>query len=77
MGRNSLRTQYSQNFDLSLFKEVSVEHLTVQLRAETFDALNHKIFGEPNATLGSTTFGVINTTNNSPRSVQLGVKVLF
>jgi len=77
MGRNSLRTQFSQNFDLSLFKDVSVEHLDVQLRAETFDALNHKIFGQPDSTLGSTTFGVITSTNNSPRSVQLGFKVLF
>jgi hypothetical protein len=87
MGRNALRTPFSQNFDLSLFKEVSVEHLTVQLRAEAFDALNHPIFGQAGSTYGGDTilpngsyvdnFGDVSSTNNSPRSVQLGVKVLF
>jgi hypothetical protein len=77
MGRNSLRTQFSQNFDLSLNKEVGVERFKVQLRAEAFDAFNHKIFGQPNSTLGSTTFGVINSTANIPRTVQLGAKVIF
>jgi hypothetical protein len=77
MGRNSLRTQYFEGLDISLFKQVSVERFKIQFRGEAFNILNHKVFGQPGSTLGATNFGVINSTANSPRSLQLGAKVLF
>ena len=78
MGRNSLRTQFAQDFDLSLFKEVPfTERYRLQLKAETFNAFNRKYFGEPASTLDANNFGVISSTNSTARQVQLGAKLVF
>jgi hypothetical protein len=66
-----------QNFDLSLFKIISLtEALKLQFRAEAFNVLNHTQFNGPNAAFGSTMFGVISLAK-SPRTVQLALKLNF
>jgi hypothetical protein len=66
------------NWDLSVFKSFSVtERINAQFRAEAFNATNTVYFGNPNTTFTSPTFGVITSQINSPRLIQLGVRVTF
>ena len=75
------------NLDASIFKKVKVsERLNLELRLESFNALNHPNFRLPNTTFvpasgnngrnTSSTFGTINS-DFQPRNVQLAVKLFF
>ncbi|MEZ5402458.1 MAG: TonB-dependent receptor [Bryobacteraceae bacterium] len=67
-----------RNWDLSLFKEVSVkERARIQFRAEFFNAFNQVVFGNPNTTVTSNALGVITSQANSPRQIQFGLKLLW
>jgi hypothetical protein len=73
-----LRTDGVRNLDLSLFKVVSLaDRLRLQARLEVFNALNRTQFGSPNTSVTSSSFGVVTTQANTPRQLQLGVKVLW
>src|SRR5712664_136774 len=94
MGRNPFRGPRVDNLDLSIVKSTKLnERVTLQLRAEFFNALNHPHFMNPN-TLGyvdpsdPSTFGVIAATpdvaaanpvigTGGPRNIQLGLKFKF
>jgi hypothetical protein len=66
------------NYDLSLFKNFSiVERVRAQFRFETFNAFNRVQFGMPGTQAGSNSFGVITSTQNSPRQFQVALKLLF
>ena len=68
------------NHDLTVFKNFAItESVKVQFRWETFNALNHPNFGNPNSTfvVGSTNFGNITGTATNNRQQQLGLKLLF
>ena len=67
----------SQNWDLSLFKSTRLgERATLQLRWEAFNAFNHVNYGNPDTSVGDSTFGAI--TYASPgREIQLGAKIIF
>lgn len=74
----NLRAPGVRNIDLSLFKEFAVaERLKAQLRLEAFNALNTPQFGAPDTNLSSATFGVISSQANTPRQVQVALKLLF
>lgn len=84
LGRNSLVGPGFANLDFSLARRFRVgERLTTEFRADAFDLLNHANFGQPNTTLGSSTFGEIRSTrfppgdSGSSRQIQLGLKFLF
>lgn len=64
--------------DMSLFKEIPIhERLHLQFRAEVFNLLNHVQFDNPNTVIGSPQAGVISDQVNSPRDIQLALKLLF
>jgi len=66
------------NFDLSLFKDFPIkEAYRVEFRAEAFNALNTPQMALPNLAFGSGNFGKVLAQANSPRQVQLGLKVYF
>ena len=68
------------NVDLSVAKRFRLsERFTAELRADAFNAFNHANFGNPNATLGSATFGQVTGTNGSyaPRLVRFGARLMF
>lgn len=66
------------NWDMSVFKNFSIaERVNAQFRAEAFNATNTVEFGNPNTTFTSSTFGVITSQINSPRLLQLGLRVTF
>ena len=54
-----------------------MERMRVEFRAEAFNFTNTPIFGLPGLTLGSPTFGVVTGQENSPRQIQLALKIVF
>ncbi len=77
VGKNTIYGPGAQNWDFSLFKNTRIrERMNIQLRAETFNGLNHPNFGVPGRTLNQPTFGVI-TGASAGRVVQLGMKLIF
>ena len=75
-GRNILEGPGSVTFDLALVKQVLLGATRVQVRAEVFNVFNRDNFGQPGNTVGTPTFGVIQTASD-PRSAQLALKLLF
>jgi hypothetical protein len=77
----NVRAPGADNADLSLFKEFSLNKMRegsrLEFRFEAFNALNHPQFGGPNASVNSGEFGVISSQENSPRLVQLGLKLYW
>jgi len=77
----SCRQPGQANANLSLFKEFSLARLRegarLQFRAETYNALNHPQFSGPNTTFNGGSFGVITSTVNSPRELQLALKLYW
>jgi hypothetical protein len=77
-GRNILIGPGNRNLDLSIAKQFPLaERKHLQFRAETFNTANHPNWGNPGTTLGTAAFGVINSNENLPRVVQLGLKLVY
>jgi len=65
-------------WDMSAIKDTRInERAKIQFRAEFLNALNHAEFMEPNTTPSSTAFGAITAEKRYPRSIQLGVKLIY
>jgi hypothetical protein len=84
MGRNSVIGPDFVSTDLSLIKDTKLhERLNLQFRADAFDVLNRPNFGNPNLTVGSSTFGAITSTRfpnsdfGSARQLQVALKLQF
>ena len=89
LGRNALRGPGINNWDISVYKNTRIgEHVSAQLRVETFNTFNHTQWAAVNggisvpnpsspvtaSSAGST--GQISNTRD-PRNIQLGLKILF
>ncbi len=80
MSRTSgyLRNPGSRNLDVSLFKQFAVtEKIKTELRGEAFNAFNTPVFAGPNTGVSSATFGEVTSQSNSPRQIQIALKILF
>jgi Carboxypeptidase regulatory-like domain/TonB dependent receptor len=78
-----------EDIDLSVFKNTKLgEKITLQLRAEMFNLLNHNNYSQPNGTFGSSSFGKVSDTagdaNGSPGigpgepfNTQIAAKIIF
>ncbi len=76
-GHNSLRAPGFFDVDAAVSRDFRlVERLTLQVRAEAFNALNHPNFGAPNANSASATFGQIRSARD-PRILQGSMKLIF
>jgi hypothetical protein len=72
------RSDGIRNLDASLFKNFGVyENVKLQFRCELFNVLNTPQFDLPGMLFGSAGFGVVSAQVNSPRQIQLALKVLF
>lgn len=77
-GRNILRSDALQNYDLSFFREDRIrENIKLQFRAEFFNAFNHPTFGLPESVVTNPLFGQVRNTASTARQIQLGLKLLF
>ncbi len=54
-----------------------MERMRAELRGEAFDLTNTALLGNPGTVLNTPTFGVVASQENSPRQVQIGLKILF
>ena len=68
------------NENLSLAKTFSLSHENKRefdVRLEGFNVLNRTRFSTPNTNLGSTSFGLVTSQANSPRNLQLAMKLIW
>ena len=73
----SLRGPGYFDVDLAVTREFKfIERLTLQVRGEAFNVLNHPNFGLPNGNISSSTFGQI-TSAFDPRIMQASMKLVF
>jgi len=76
-GRNILRGPGIFNLDASVFRTFDIrESLKLQFRAEALGATNTPSFGNPGATTGSATYGIISTASGE-RQIRLALKLTF
>jgi hypothetical protein len=78
MGRNTLFTPGTQNFDASLMRNIKIyETHVLNFRFEAFNALNHPNWNAPSADArNASTFGVV-TSAKSMRQLQFALKYSF
>ncbi len=81
---SGLRTDGIHNMDLNIYKSfVPKEGMRIEVRAETFNTLNHPRFAPPNSAVGDPLFGTITSDNvngtvlENPRSFQFGLRFEF
>jgi len=71
----------TSNANLSLFKEFSLNKLRegahLEFRTEWFNGFNHPQFAAPNTSVGNAQFGEVTSQANSPREVQMALKLYF
>jgi hypothetical protein len=88
LSRNSVIGPGFADVDLAVIKNTAIHqtdhsNVRLQFRADIFDLANHPNFGQPNLTVGSSTFGLINSTrfptgdSGSSRQMQLALKLIF
>ena len=78
LGRYALRSSTFWNVDASVFRAFPFkENKSVEFRAESFNTPNTVIMGVPNGNVLDANFGKVTGVANSPRSLQLGLKVIF
>jgi hypothetical protein len=77
LGKYALRGPGMNNWDLSLYKSEKLkERLSLQIRAEVYNAPNHLSYSSVGTTLGTATFGQV-TGAADPRILQFGMKLVF
>jgi hypothetical protein len=63
---------------LAILKDTLIrERFKLQFRAEFSNPFNRVVFSSPDSNLSNTTFGRILSQSNSPRNIQLGLKLNF
>jgi hypothetical protein len=76
-GRNLLHGPGLETVNFSVFKNFPIrEHLKFQFRVEMFSLFNHPNFGNPSATLNTSSFGDI-TSATGNRTIQFAAKLQF
>ena len=73
-----IRYPTSPDSDFSLIKRTAIrESITVEFRAELFNAFNQHRLGAPNQSPNTTSFGQITGTQNGPRTGQLTLRINY
>jgi len=78
-GVGIVRGPGQRNIDMAIERAIPIaEAQSIRVRAEFFNLTNTANFGNPNNTWSAgPSFGVITTTSNNPRIVQLALKYQF
>jgi len=78
MERNSLRSDWRRNLDLSLFRSFPItENKRLEFRFEAFNATNTPVFAVPVNDLTDPNFGSVLSTANTERQLQFALKFYF
>jgi hypothetical protein len=78
MGRNSLVSDWNKDLDLSFFRAFTIsESKRFEFRAEAFNITNTPVFAIPDNGISDPTFGVVSSTANTARQLQLALKFYF
>jgi hypothetical protein len=67
-------------WSMSLFKNTAIGGgKTLQIRIETFNVFNVRVYGAPNTSPASANFGIVDTASqvNFPRTTQVGLRFTF
>ena len=74
----NLRNDFTRGLNFSMFKNTRfTERFNLQFRAEAFNLTNTPVFSAPNTNVESGAFGTVTGQSNGPRTIQLGLKLLF
>jgi hypothetical protein len=75
---NNLRIDSMNNINVNLTKSFVIhENVKVQFRAESYNLCNRPLFESPNMTVTASTFAYITSTTNSPRAIQIALRLTF
>ena len=78
MGRNSLRSDWSKNLDISVFRNFTIgESKRLEFRMEAFNVTNTPVFAAPSNDVSDGNFGHVSSTLNTERQLQLALKFYF
>jgi hypothetical protein len=78
LGRNSLRSDWNKNLDLSVFRQFPItERFRLEFRFEMFNATNTPVWAVPVSSLEAPNFGTVTHTANVPRQLQFALKLYF
>ena len=80
VGRNvgNLRGPGLENLDFAVYKDLGItERFHLQIRGEAFNLTNTPEFANPDTNLQDPTFGAITSQFNSPRQVQVSLRLSF
>jgi len=78
MGRNSLRSDWHRNLDLSVFRSFPIhEAIKLQFRIEAFNLFNTPVFAQPDNNITDPNFGQVSSTANTERQLQAALKLYF
>ncbi len=81
LGRDSLRSAYFNNFDLSIFREFPIpalgESKQLEFRFETFNTFNATVLDIPDRNFTDPNFGAVSNVRNIPRQLQFSLKFYF
>ena len=73
-----VRADGQSTWNFSLAKTFTIyERLKAQLRAETYNAMNHPSFANPNLSPTNSAFGAVTQTNSEPRNWQFALRINF
>jgi hypothetical protein len=85
LGRDALRSDSSKNLDMSVFKQFPIkEKVRLEFRFEAFNVTNTPVWAVPIADIDDydpnpllNLFGVVKSTQNTPRQLQFALKLYF
>ncbi len=73
-----VRRFWNLNENVSIAKSIkATRQLDMDIRVEAFNIFNRIVWGEPNQDFSSNNFGVISTLANTPRQMQIGLKLYW
>ena len=73
-----VRSDGQSTWNFSLAKTFTLyERLKAQFRAETYNAMNHPSFANPNLSPTNSSFGAVTQTNSEPRNWQFALRINF
>jgi hypothetical protein len=72
-----VRRPWNLNENVSLSKTFKVQGKSIDVRMEAFNLFNRVVWGAPNTNFSNNAFGQVTTQNNTPRQMQLGLKLYW